>query len=90
MVSFAICKTLHEPKINTELAYSYTKTDRLHDMEDFLGMMNVADVMEVEKKCFKDKLYQAAELLFTSISNCARLATTLIYLGESSCCRKCS
>ena len=32
---------------------------------------------------FEDELYQTAKLLFTSISNWARLATTLIYLGEN-------
>ncbi|KAF7309605.1 Clathrin heavy chain [Mycena indigotica] len=76
-------KTLREPKIDTELAYAYAKTDRLHDMEDFLGMTNVADILEVGEKCFNDELYQAAKLLFASISNWARLATTLIYLGEN-------
>jgi clathrin heavy chain len=76
-------KTLREPKIDTELAYAYAKTDRLHDMEDFLSMTNVADILEVGEKCFEDELYQAAKLLFTSISNWARLATTLIYLGEN-------
>ncbi|TCD68409.1 hypothetical protein EIP91_010810 [Steccherinum ochraceum] len=76
-------KSLREPKIDTELAYAYAKTDRLHDMEDFLGMTNVADILEVGEKCFEDELYQAAKLLFTSISNWARLATTLIYLGEN-------
>jgi clathrin heavy chain len=76
-------KTLREPKIDTELAYAYAKTDRLHDMEDFLGMTNVADILVVGEKCFEDELYQAAKLLFTSISNWARLATTLIYLGET-------
>ena len=76
-------KTLREPKIDTELAYAYAKTDRLHDMEDFLGMTNVADILEVGEKCFEDELYQAAKLLFNSISNWARLATTLIYLGEN-------
>jgi clathrin heavy chain len=55
--------------IITELAYIYAKTNRLHDMEDFLGMANVADILEVGEKCFEDKLYQAAKLLFTSISN---------------------
>jgi clathrin heavy chain len=30
-------KSLREPKIDTELAYAYAKTDRLHDMDDFLG-----------------------------------------------------
>ncbi|KAH9888911.1 clathrin heavy chain [Cubamyces lactineus] len=76
-------KSLREPKIDTELAYAYAKTDRLHDMEDFLSMTNVADVLEVGEKCFEDELYQAAKILFTSISNWARLATTLIYLGEN-------
>lgn len=76
-------KSLREPKIDTELAYAYAKTDRLHDMEDFLNMTNVADILEVGEKCFEDELYQAAKLLFTSISNWARLATTLIYLGEN-------
>ncbi|TFK91724.1 clathrin heavy chain [Polyporus arcularius HHB13444] len=76
-------KSLREPKIDTELAYAYAKTDRLHDMEDFLAMTNVADVLEIGEKCFEDELYQAAKILFTSISNWARLATTLIYLGEN-------
>jgi hypothetical protein len=76
-------KPLREPRIDTELAYAYAKTDRLHDMEDFLSMTNVADILEVGEKCFEDELYQAAKLLFTSISNWARLATTLIYLGEN-------
>jgi clathrin heavy chain len=76
-------KSLREPKIDTELAYAYAKTDRLHDMEDFLSMTNVADILEVGEKCFEDELYQAAKLLFTSISNWARLATTLIYLGAN-------
>jgi clathrin heavy chain len=76
-------KTLREPKVDTELAYAYAKTDRLHDMEDFLSMTNVADVLEVGEKCFNDQLYQAAKLLFSSISNWAKLATTLIYLGEN-------
>ncbi|KAF8757718.1 Ubiquinone biosynthesis monooxygenase COQ6, mitochondrial [Rhizoctonia solani] len=76
-------KSLREPKIDTELAYAYAKTDRLHDMEDFLSMTNVADILDVGEKCFNDELYQAAKLLFSSISNWARLATTLIYLGEN-------
>lgn len=76
-------KTLREPKIDTELAYAYAKTDRLHDMEDFLSLTNVADIMAVGEKCFQDELYQASKLLFSSISNWARLATTLIYLNEN-------
>ena len=75
-------KTAREPKIDTELAYAYAKTDRLHDMEEFLSMTNVADILQVGEKCFEDGLYDAAKILFSSISNWARLATTLIYLGR--------
>jgi clathrin heavy chain len=32
-------------------------------------MTNVADILEVGEKCFEDEPYQAAKLLFTSISN---------------------
>jgi hypothetical protein len=76
-------KPLREPRIDTELAYAYAKTDHLHDMEDFLSMTNVADIFEIGEECVEDELYQAVKLLFTSISNWARLATTLIYLGEN-------
>jgi Region in Clathrin and VPS len=41
------CKSLREPKIDMELAYAYAKTNRLHGMEDFLSMTNVADIPEV-------------------------------------------
>ena len=77
------CKTLRERKIDTELAYAYAKTDLLHDIEDFLAITNIVDILEVGEECFEDQLYQAAKLLFTSIFNWARFATTLIYLGEN-------
>jgi hypothetical protein len=42
-----LVSSLRELKIDAELAYAYAKTDRLHDIEDFLGMTNVADIREV-------------------------------------------
>jgi clathrin heavy chain len=81
-------KSLRGPKIDMELelAYVYAKTDRLHDMQDFLGMIN-ADILVVEEKCFEYELYQTAKLLFTSISNWARLATTPHLPGREPGCR---
>lgn len=76
-------KTLREPAIDTELAVSYARTDRLHDMEEFLAMTNVADQLSAGEKCFEAGMYEAARLLFSTISNWARLATTLIYLDEN-------
>lgn len=75
-------KKTREPKIDTEYAYCLAKASRLSDMEEFLRMTNVADVLSVGDKCFKDGLYEAARLLFASVSNYARLATTLVYLGD--------
>ena len=46
-------------------------------------MTNVADILEVGEKRFENGLYQAAELLFTNISNWARIAATLFYLKEN-------
>lgn len=53
-------------------------------------MTNVADVLEVGEKCFNDGLYLAAKVLFTSISNYARLATTLIYLEDNQAAVECA
>ncbi|KAH8919125.1 clathrin heavy chain [Atractiella rhizophila] len=76
-------KTLREPKIDTELAVAFAKTDRLHDMEEFLNYTNVVDQLAAGEQVFEAGLYEAAKILFSSISNYARLATTLIYLGEN-------
>lgn len=38
--------------------------------------------MDIGEKCYNEELYQAAKILFTSISNWARLASTLVHLGE--------
>ncbi|CAD6973320.1 unnamed protein product, partial [Tilletia controversa] len=43
---------------------------------------NVADILSVGEKCFNDELYEAAKVLFSSISNYARLATTFLYLNQ--------
>ena len=75
-------KLTREPKIDTEYAYCLAKAHRLSDMEEFLSMTNVADVLHVGEKCFNDGLYEASRLLFSSVSNYARLATTLVYLND--------
>lgn len=75
-------KKAREPKIDTEYAYCLAKANRLADMEEFLSMTNVADILNVGEKCFHDGLYEAARMLFSSVSNYARLATTYVYLGD--------
>lgn len=76
-------RNLREPAVDTELAFSYARTDRLVEMEEFLSFTNVADLLSVGEKCFADELYSAAKLVFASISNHGRLAATLIYLNDT-------
>ena len=37
---------------------------------------------QVADRCFDGKMYEAAKLLYNNVSNYARLAITLVYLGE--------
>ncbi|CAD6903869.1 unnamed protein product [Tilletia controversa] len=75
-------KKAREPQIDTSLAFCLAKANRISDMEEFLSMTNVADILSVGEKCFNDELYEAAKVLFSSISNYARLATTFLYLNQ--------
>ncbi|CAD6503888.1 BgTH12-05632 [Blumeria graminis f. sp. triticale] len=75
-------KTLREPRIDTALAFSYARTNQLSELEDFLRGTNVADIEESGDKAFAESLHQAAKIFFTSISNWAKLSTTLVYLEE--------
>jgi len=87
-------KHSREPYIETELLFAYAKTDRLVDLEDFIASPNIAQIQQVGDRCFDSHMFEAAKILFSSISNHARLATTLVYLGDYQgavdCARKAS
>ncbi|KAJ3319704.1 hypothetical protein HDV06_006120 [Boothiomyces sp. JEL0866] len=75
-------KTVREALIESELIYAFAKTGRLVELEDFITSPNLANVSAVGDRCFEQKMYEAARILFSSVSNWARLATTLVHLGE--------
>jgi clathrin heavy chain len=75
-------KTQREPAIDTALAFSYARLDQLPELEDFLRSANVADVEASGDKAFEEGYHQAAKIFFSSISNWAKLATTLVHLEE--------
>ncbi|KAI8884708.1 clathrin heavy chain [Backusella circina FSU 941] len=85
-------KQSREPYIETELLYAFAKTDRLADLEDFLASPNIAQIQEVGDRCFRGGMFEAAKILYTSISNYASLAQTLVHLkdyqGAVDCARK--
>jgi clathrin heavy chain len=75
-------KTQREPAIDTALTFCYARLDQLPELEDFLRSPNVADVEASGDKAYEEGYHEAAKIFFTSISNWAKLATTLVHLGE--------
>ncbi|KAF9336702.1 hypothetical protein BG006_007769 [Podila minutissima] len=75
-------KESREPFIESELLFAYAKTGRTADLEEILNSPNVAQVQAIGDRCYDEKMYGPAKLLYSSISNWARLASTLVHLGE--------
>ena len=83
-------KTQREPAVDTALAFSYARLDQLPELEDFLRSANVANVEESGDKAYEEGLHQAAKIFFTSISNWAKLATTLVHLEDYQAAVECA
>ena len=83
-------KTQREPAIDTALAFSYARLHLLSDLEDFLHSSNVADVETSGDKAYEEGYHQAAKIFFSSISNWAKLATTLVHLEDYQAAVECA
>lgn len=87
-------QTLKEPKIDGELIIAYAELEKLDEIEKFLNGSNVADLNEVGDKLYERKDYKAAKLLYSSVSNYSKLASTLVFLDDYQsaveCARKAS
>ncbi|XP_033115342.1 clathrin heavy chain 1 isoform X2 [Anneissia japonica] len=68
--------------VETELVFAYAKTNRLADLEEFISGPNHAQIQQVGDRCYNEKMFEAAKLLYNNVSNFARLASTLVHLGE--------
>lgn len=84
MIKFLLMarKKMREPMVESELLFAYCYLNRLADVEEFLAGTHIAQVAQVGERCFNERLYDSAKILFASISNWSRLASTLVYLGE--------
>ncbi|EPY52055.1 clathrin heavy chain Chc1 [Schizosaccharomyces cryophilus OY26] len=83
---------MHEPDVDSAILVAYARTNQLTEMETFLIGSNVADVKSVGDECFDSGNYEAAKIMYSSISNWSMLASTLVYLkeyqGAVDCARK--
>ncbi|CAO2649115.1 Nn.00g100640.m01.CDS01 [Neocucurbitaria sp. VM-36] len=75
-------KTLREVPVDTALAFCFARTNQLSELEDFLRATNVTDVEASGDKAYEEGYHEAAKIFYTSISNWAKLATTLVHLEE--------
>jgi len=83
-------KTLREPPIDTALAFCFARTNQLPELEDFLRSANVANVEESGDKAYEEGYHEAAKIFFSSISNWAKLATTLVHLEDYQAAVECA
>ncbi|KAI9749488.1 MAG: Pyridoxine 4-dehydrogenase [Chaenotheca gracillima] len=83
-------KTLREPAVDTAMAFCFARTEQLSELEDFLHSSNVADVEASGDKAYEEGYHQAAKIFFSSISNWAKLATTLVFLEEYQAAVECA
>ncbi|CAD5215134.1 unnamed protein product [Bursaphelenchus okinawaensis] len=75
-------KKSRESFIETELCFAYAKTNRLQDLEQFVHEPNHASIQQVGDRCFEQGMYPAAKILYNSISNYAKLAITVVKMGD--------
>ncbi|KXJ29012.1 clathrin heavy chain 1 [Exaiptasia diaphana] len=75
-------KKARDTFVETELIFAYAKTNRLAELEEFISGPNHAQIGQVGDRCYDSGMYEAAKILYNNISNFAKLASTLVHLGE--------
>jgi clathrin heavy chain len=83
-------KSLREVPVDTALAFCFARTNQLSELEDFLRASNVADVEASGDKAYEEGFHEAAKIFYSSISNWAKLATTLVHLEDYQAAVECA
>jgi clathrin heavy chain len=64
--------------------YVLARLNQLTQLTAIVSAPNIAQVQAIGERCHAECLFEAARILFISISNFARLATTLVHLQDFS------
>lgn len=75
-------KHIKESNLDTMLIYAFAKSDKLSEMEEFVSAPNVANIQNIGERCFDERLFHAAKILFGNINNNAKLALCYVHLGQ--------
>ncbi len=66
--------------IDNELVYSFARINDLPSLEEFVQTPNTAKLLDCGDRIFREDRYQAARIIYTQISNFAKLAKCLVKL----------
>lgn len=75
-------KTIREPQVDGQLMLCYARDNKTSALSELVEGNNVADAEAVGDKLFSEGLYDAAKMLYESVSNWAKLASTLVFLND--------
>ena len=75
-------EAVKDSMIDGELVFTLAKINQLADLEDFISGGNQADIQKVGDRCYDNRLYEACKILYQSIGNNQKLASTLVFLRE--------
>lgn len=73
---------MKDTSIDNALAFAYAKLAKNTDLETLINNANSVDAQRVGDRCYEDKLYEAAKVLFVSIKNNAKIASCLVRLKQ--------
>ncbi|RYG66447.1 hypothetical protein EON64_09740 [archaeon] len=73
-------KQIKEAIIDTQLIYALARINKLAELEEVISVPNVAKIDQIGERCFNERLYEAAKILFININNNAKLALCYINL----------
>jgi len=68
--------------IDTAMLMAYARTNMVSELEEFVSSPNIANVEEVGERCAEMGLFEAARMLFSSISKHDKLASCLVRLEK--------
>ena len=75
---------VREAYVDSELMYAYAITDRLDELQAFHSSAgsHVGQTVNVAERCFSEKMFMAARILFEAGKNYRRLTMAQLALGE--------
>jgi len=73
-------ENIKDANIDNALVFAYAKVGKSAEIENFISGPNSVDYPRVGDRCYDEKLYEAAKLLFIATKNNSKIASCLVRL----------